>query len=124
MTDYTPVFKPGQTITSTTSAAVTGQQLLEVTGDNTVGPAAAGSLKVVGQAAHDAASGAKVTIHAPGRPVCEAVASGAIVAGERLKAAAAGKVAKYVDGTDAATLVIGLALAGAADTATVRYQAR
>lgn len=124
MGDYTPVYKPGQTITSTASAAITGGQLLEVSGDNTVAPAAAGSLKVVGQAGHDAAIGARVTIHAPGRPVCEATASGAIAAGDRLKAAAAGKVAKYVDGTDAATLVVGVALAAAADTATVRYQSR
>jgi hypothetical protein len=50
------------------------------------------------------------------------VVSGAgVVAGVRLKAAAAGKVALYVDGTDAATLVVGIALAAAADTTTVRY---
>lgn len=123
MGDYTPVFPDGP-FSSTTSAIVTGGQLLEVSGDNTVGPAGAGSLKVVGQAAHDAASGAAVTVHGTG-PIREAVVAGAgVVAGVRLKAAAAGKVALYVDGTDAATLVVGVALAAAADTATVRYQGR
>lgn len=124
MGDYTPVHKPGQTISSTTSAAVTGGQLLEVTGDNTVGPAAAGSLKVVGQAAHDAASGKPITVHAPGRPVCEATAAATVTAGQRLKAAANGQVTPYVDGTDAVTQVVGLALAGATSGNPVRYQAR
>jgi hypothetical protein len=127
MTDYTPIHKPGQEFGSTTSAAVTAGQLLEVTGDDTVGPAAAGSIKVVGQAGHDAGSGKPVTIHGPGRPIGEApvVAAGTtVVAGDRLKAAAAGTVAKYVDGTDAVTLVVGLALKGGAAGALVKYQAR
>ena len=122
MADYTIVMPPGE-FTTTASAATTGGQNVEVTGDNTVGPAAAGSIKVVGQALHDAASGAGLTVYGDGA-IREAVAAGAVTAGQRLKAAAAGKVAAYVDGTDAATLVLGVALAGAADTATVRYQAR
>lgn len=119
MSDYTIVMPQGP-FTSSASAAVTGGQLVEVTGDNTVGPAAAGSLKVVGQANHDAASGADLTVDGRG-PIREGTASGAITAGDRLKAAANGAVAKYVDGTDAVTLVVGVALAGAADAATVRY---
>lgn len=124
MPDFTPIHKPGQAITLTASAAITGGQLLEVTGDNTVGPAAAASLKVVGQAGHDAASGARVTVHAPGRTVTEAVASGTVTAGQRLKTAASGQVTAYVDGTDAVTQVVGLALAGATNGALVRYQPR
>lgn len=122
MPDYTIVMPAGE-FSSTTSAAVTGGQLAEITGDNTTGPAGAGSIKVVGQFLHDAASGAPVTIYSD-KPIREAVVSGAgVVAGVRLKAAAAGKVALYVDGTDAATLVVGKAFAAAADTTTVRYQA-
>jgi len=121
MSDYTVVIPAGP-FTSTASAAVTGGQLVEVTGDNTVGPAGAASLKVVGQANHDAAIGADVTVSG-GKPIRSAVVAGAgVVAGVRLKAAAAGKVALYVDGTDAVTQVIGKALHAAADTATVRYQ--
>lgn len=118
MADYTIVMPDGE-FSSTTSAAVTGGQLVEVTGNNTVGPAGAASLKVVGQALHDAASGAPVTVYGDGA-IREAVASGAVVAGDLLVAAAAGKVAA---GTTA-NAVRGVALAAAADGATVRYQAR
>lgn len=118
MADYTPVHPAGP-FSSTASAAVTGGQLVEVTGDNTVGPAGAASLKVVGQALHDAAIGAAVTVYSDG-PIREATASGAIVAGDTLIGAAAGKVAAGVT----ANAVRGVALAAAADGATVRYQAR
>lgn len=120
MADYTIVMPLGE-FSSVASAAVTGGQLVEVTGDNTVGPAGAASIKTVGQALHDAAIAAGVTVYGRG-PIREAVVAGAgVVAGVRLKAAAAGKVALYVDGTDAVTQVVGIALAAAADTATVRY---
>ena len=118
MAEITIVMPQGPT-TSATSAAVTGGQLLEVTGDNTVGPAGAASLKVVGQALHDAASGASVTYDCDG-PIREAVASGAIAAGDLLITAAAGKLAA---GTTA-NAVRGVALAAAADGATVRYVGR
>lgn len=121
MGDYTIVMPAGEFSTTVATTAVTGGQLVEVNGDNTVGPAGAGSIKVIGQALHDAAVAAGVTVYGRG-PIREAVVSGAgVVAGVRLKAAAAGKVALYVDGTDAATLVVGIALAAAADTTTVRY---
>ncbi|HET6154353.1 MAG TPA: capsid cement protein [Marmoricola sp.] len=120
MADYT-IVDPQGPISTTASAAVTGGQLVEVSGDNTVGPAGAGSIKVVGQALHDAAITAPVTVYARG-PIREATVSGAgVVAGVRLKAAAAGKVALFVDGTDAITQDIGIALAAAADATIVRY---
>ena len=122
MGDFTPVHKPGHALSLTASAAVTGGQLLEVTGDLTVGPAAAGSAKVIGQAGHDAAAGAGVTVHAPGRTVTEATASGAVVAGDPLKAAAGGKVTKFVAGTDSHTAYLGVALKGAADGQACRFQ--
>lgn len=118
MADHTVIFPQGP-ISTTTSAATTGGQLVEVTGANTVGPAAAGSVKVIGQAMHDAASGAGLTIDADG-PVREAVASGVIAAGDLLITAAAGKVAA---GTTA-NAVRGVALAAAVDGATVRYMGR
>lgn len=120
MGDFTPIHKPGQAITLTASAAVTGGQLLEVTGDLTVGPAAANSQKVVGQAGHDATAGQRVTVHAPGATVTEAEASAAIAAGALVKAAATGTVATFV-GTDPEPARIGLALAAAAVGAQCRY---
>lgn len=118
MADYTVVMPAGE-FSTTTSAVTTGGQLVEVTGNNTVGPAGAASLKVVGQALHDAASGAPLTVFGDGA-IREAVASGAVTAGDLLIAAAAGKVAT---GTTA-NAVKGVALAAAADGATVRYMAR
>ena len=57
MADYSPVYSGGVTpFTQTTSAAVTGGQVLEVTATGTVGPATAATVKPVGVAAHDAAS--------------------------------------------------------------------
>lgn len=121
MGDYTPVHKPGHALTFVASAALTGRQQVEITGDGEVGPAAAGSVKVVGQAAHDAAPGVRVTVHAPGRPVHLGTASGAITAGDQLVAAANGSVA--AGATPAPGAYLGLALSDAADGATVRYQA-
>lgn len=121
MSDFTPIHKPGQAITLTASVAVTGGQLLEVTGDLSVGPAAANSVKVVGQAGHDAAAGQRVTVHAPGSTVTEAETSAAVAAGASVKAAAAGKVTTFVVGTDPEPARIGLALAAAAVGAQCRY---
>lgn len=118
MADYT-IVHPAGPFSSTASAALTGGQLVEVTGDNTVGPAGAASLKVVGQACHDAATGAAVTVYFEG-PIREAVAAGAVAAGDLLVAGAAGTVAA---GTTA-NAVRGVALAAAADGATVRYMGR
>jgi predicted RecA/RadA family phage recombinase len=111
MAEYLPVFKPGQAMTSQASATITAGMLLEVSGSGTVGPAGAASVKVVGVAATDAASGDKVTYFAGGVQHCPA--SGAITAGARVDAVAAGVVA----GT---TAPVGVALTTAADTADVR----
>lgn len=91
MADYLPRFKPGETITRTASATITAGQLLEVTGDGTVGPAGANSLKWVGVAGFDAVNGDRVTVHCGG--VQKLVASGTVTAGDIVSAAAAGQVA-------------------------------
>lgn len=120
MSDFTPIIPGPFGFTSTASATITGGQLLEVTGDNTVGPAAAGSQKVVGQAAHDAASGARLTVHGRG-PITTATAAATTTAGNPLKAAASGQVTPLTVDTDNDLLRVGVALAGAAAAATVRY---
>lgn len=118
MADYVPLYKPGASITSQASATITAGQLLEVSGSGTVGPAGAASLKCVGVAAFDAASGAKVTIHAGG--VQKIVAAGAITAGDIVAAGAAGTVAAI--GAGAFGTKIGIALTTAADTAVAEIQ--
>ncbi|MFW6598126.1 capsid cement protein [Propionibacteriaceae bacterium Y2011] len=105
MADYLPRFKPGQTFTCKASAAVTGGQLVVVTGDRRVGPAGATSTAVVGVAGFDAAVEADVTIHAGG--VQRLTASAAIAAGAEVESAADGQIAT------ATTAPIGVALAAA-----------
>lgn len=112
MAEYLPIYKPGQAFTLKASAAITGGQLVEVTGAGTVGPAGAASVKVVGVAAFDAAINDNVTIYAGG--VQHGTAAGTIAAGDVVQAGAAGTVAA---GT---TAPIGVALTGAAAAGDVR----
>ena len=111
MADHLPKFAGGPSVTLTASAAITGGQVVEVTGDRTVGPGTAASVKAIGTAAHDAASGSKVVVHLPG-PVDTAVSAAAILAGAKVEAAAAGKIQTATTG-----YVLGIALtaAGAGD---------
>lgn len=113
MAEYLPIYKPGQAITLRASAAITGGQLVEVSGSGTVGPAGAASVKVVGVAAFDAANGDAVTVYNAG--VQHATASGAVTAGDVVQAGAAGTVAS---GT---TAPVGIALTTAANGGDVRY---
>lgn len=111
MADYTPVFPLGAGAwSSQASAAVTGGQLMAVSGAGTVAPAGATSLTVVGVAAHDAASGAPLTVH-PLKEVHETTAgTGGITAGNPLKSDASGLVTLWVSGTDSAAAFLGVAL--------------
>jgi len=119
MAEYLPIFKPGQAITLKASAAITGGQVVAVTGSGTVGPSGASSAKWVGVAANDAAQNDNVTIYSGG--VQHATASGAITAGDLLVTAASGAVATAGE-TPADGTVIGIALTTAADGADVRVK--
>lgn len=123
MAEYGVVFASGAApITLQASATVTGGRLVEMTGSGTVGPAGAASTKVVGVAATDAASGAKVQVWPLPGVVHEVTASGAITAGDGLIAAATGLVSTIGAGTF--QQLIGVALTTAADTATCRFIGR
>lgn len=121
MADYTPVYTNGiLPYTSTTSAIVAGGTLVETSTTGAVATAGALSLKVVGVAAHDAASGAKLSIwpitgvvhelpHTAGGTVGDcivAAASGALGSATQATAAAAG----YDLGTALTTAGAGLKL--------------
>lgn len=110
MVDYLPKFKPGQAVTFTASANVTGGRLVEVTGNRTVGPAGADAADVVGVAAFDALSGDTVTVYTRAGGVHALTASGAIAAGAKVSSAAAGKIQTQ----GATTNPVGLALEAAA----------
>lgn len=113
MSDYVPVDGCGP-YSFTTAAAVTGGQLLELTGDNTVQPAGATSQKVVGVAAFDAASGAKVTVFSIDSLHETTVTSGqSLTAGNPVKCGGSGTVMEYVVGTDALPAFLGVCVQGA-----------
>lgn len=127
MSDYSPKYLPGDTITATTSGVVTGGQQLVVSGDGTVAAASGSSAAWVGTALSDAASGAYVTMTGRG-PVHVSAASGSITAGNQLVTAASGKVSALAAATgnaaadiNSARSVIGVALTTAADTANVEW---
>ena len=62
MPDYQPVNAADMLpFTKTAGAAITGGTLVTITGDNAVSPSTAGD-RSVGVAAHDAASGGRVTV--------------------------------------------------------------
>jgi predicted RecA/RadA family phage recombinase len=108
MADHLLKFKPGQAVTFTATTAITGGQVVEVTGNRSVGvPTSAASAKAIGTAGHDVASGDQVIVHLPG-PVDTAVAAAAIAAGANVEAATLGKVQTATTGR-----VFGIALSAA-----------
>lgn len=123
MPEYSVVFAGGTApITLKASTAVTGGRLVESTGTNTVGPAGAASVKVIGVAAADAATNGNVQVWPLPGVVHEVTGAGAIAAGDNLAAGAAGVVAPIAAGTFGQ--LVGVALAPAADGAIVRFIGR
>lgn len=118
MPEYLPITKPGQAETSKASAVITGGQVVAVSGDGTIAPAAAASTAVIGVAAFDAAQNDNVTYFSGGTQNC--LASGAITAGSPVIAGAAGTV--VASATPPAGQQIGVAKTTAADGARVRVQ--
>ncbi len=120
MSDYVPVAEGSYSFTTT--AAVTGGQLVESTGDGTCAAAGATSQKVLGVAAFDAASGASVNVF-PLDKVHETIAgTGGLTAGQPVKAGASGTVVEYVVGTDAIPAFLGICTVGATATNLARWR--
>ncbi|MFY1595482.1 capsid cement protein [Micromonospora sp. WMMD737] len=113
---YEPKFLYVDQVTATASAAVTGGRLLAVSGNGTVQTAGAGSAAVVGVAAHDAASGSRVSYFPRGK-IHVSPASGAITAAARVDSGAGGTVASGTAGVNN----IGIALTTAADGVDVEW---
>ena len=124
MGDYLPVAPDGR-YGYTCSAAVTEGQLLEVTGDGTVGPAAVTSAKVVGVAAFAQASGGKVLTHDLDDLHETTVATGqALTAGDPVKAGASGTVEKWDSANDAVAAYLGTCTTGATAGNKARWTGR
>lgn len=108
MADHLLKFKPGQSVTFKATTAITGGQVVEVTGNRTVGVAsAAASTKAIGTTGHDAAIGDDVIVHV-GAPIDTMVTSAAVTAGSNVEASTAGKVQVATTGR-----VLGIALSAA-----------
>lgn len=124
MTDYLPAYVPGKTLNATAAAAITGGQVVAVTGATglvpTVGPAAANSTKAIGVAAFDAAIGETVAIYTGGVQEVTVGGATAVVAGDQIIAAAAGTVTPSA--TPPTGTKLGIALTSAAVGARVRVQ--
>lgn len=116
--DYQPVYTGGAVpFSATTSGAVTGGQVLVQSGNGTVGAAGTASAIVVGVAAHDAASGARVAVWPLEGVTHELVAANAITQGGGVQTAAAGQVdpaTTSIAAASAAGTLIGVALTTAA----------
>lgn len=119
-----PIYAPGAVVSMAVSAAVTQGNLVEVTGNNTIGPAGAASRKVVGVALQTAsASGDVISVQVVGM-IVKLKANGTITAGDECFPAAAGDAsvlaasgAAYVQAeANGARAVVGIALEGAATT--------
>jgi Uncharacterized conserved protein (DUF2190) len=124
--DYTPVYSGGAIpLTFTISGAVTGGQVLVASATGTVAASGAASAVAVGVAAHDAASGARVTVWPLANVVHEIVATGTITALDGVTSAASGTVATAAVGTAAAAgTLIGIALTTASNPNKVRFIGR
>lgn len=123
MADYTPVYvSKTNPLTKTASATITGGQLVEITTASAVGPAGAASTKVIGVAAHDAASGARVTVWPLNNVEHEITSTGTIAVGDGIASGAAGVAATVVVATGAAAgTLIGRATTAATGGAKVRF---
>ena len=114
MAEYLPLHDDGDAITRSASAAITGGQLVSVSGSGTVAPSGAADVPWLGVAAFDAASGADVTVFTGG--VQRIVAgTGGVTAGQLVHAGASGTVVTHTNGTNDYE-VVGLALSTATAT--------
>lgn len=126
MADYTPVFTGGaMPFTSVASGAVVGGQLVFANGVNTVAATAGANGAVVGIAAHDAASGATVTVWPFQGCVHETVTPAGVTAGAAVASSTSGGVDSGVLATIAAAgTLLGTALNTATAGNKVRWQGR
>lgn len=118
MPDYTPVYGRAKAMTLTAGATITGGQLVGISAADTVTPSAVNGAPV-GVAAHDAASGAPVTVLMGAGVVHETTAAVAFpAAGVAVYAGATGGVTP----TAGTGPIVGYAIRTALITALVRWK--
>lgn len=104
------------------SADVVKGQLVEVSGEWTVGIAGDKSNKVVGVAFGDAESGENVVVETAGFWKLESTTD--VVAGDKVVSAGAGKVRKYISASDGDATIVGLVMAGCTADGTAYVKVR
>ena|ERR1700754_1396753 len=128
MADYTPIFTGGTApFTMQASATIVGGTPVASSGVGTVATAAADSTVVLGIAAHDAASGAKVTVLPIDGATHEVAvqAAGTVTAGDGVVVGTSGTVKTATIATAAAAgTLIGIAETTATAPALVRFFGR
>jgi Uncharacterized conserved protein (DUF2190) len=116
--DYAPTYGRPQAVTFTAGATITGGQLVVISAADTVSPAAINGAPI-GVAAHDAATGAQVTVLMGSGVVHETTASVAVpTAGVALYAGPTGGVSP----TAGTGPIIGYAIRTALITAICRWK--
>jgi hypothetical protein len=121
MSTYAPQYFPAGKLGFTTTVAVTGGQLLAISGSNTVAPTSGPTNAWIGVAENDAPAYGSVTVYCEG--VHLLTASGSISAGDLVVGAASGQVAT-IGGDTVYSNVVGIALAAATNGAVVPVRLR
>lgn len=126
MSDYTPIFTGGTfPYTMQASATIVGGTFVSTSGAGTVATSGAASATVIGVAAHDAASGAKLTVWPLDGVTHEMVSTGTLAVGDGIQTGAAGVVATAVIATAAAAgTLVGIATTAGTGGALIRFQGR
>jgi hypothetical protein len=126
MADYTPVFTGGAIPkTMQASGAIVGGTFVSTAGAGLVSTSGAASATILGVAAHDAASGSKVTVWPIKNVTHEIASTGTIAVGDGITSGASGVAATVVIATGAAAgTLVGLAETGATGGALVRFIGR
>jgi hypothetical protein len=128
VSDYSPVYAGGALpFTKTASATIVGGNVVETTTTGAVGPAAAGSLRCIGVAAHDATSGNRITIWPLANVEHEivVVSAATVTVGDGVQAGTAGTVNTVaVAAGSAAGTLIGQATTTATAPNKVRFVGR
>lgn len=126
MADYTPVFTGGAVPkTMQASGTIVGGTFVSVAGAGLVSTSGAASTNILGVAAHDAASGAKVTVWPIKNVTHEIASTGTIAAGDGITSGASGVAATVAIATGAAAgTLVGTAESAATGGALVRFTGR
>ena len=121
MADYAPVLGRPKTVTMTAGASITGGQVLVFSAADTVVPSGVNPANYAGIAAHDAASGAPVTVMMGAGVVHETPVAAGVTAAALVYGGAAGQVTGTA-GTGYGAVALGVAVRTLGGAGTLRWK--